>query len=137
MFQKRQCPKSCVARFLKAYFPPLQIAATLPSDPSPYIGKYQPDNIPTIPFLEVEVVGGKLWLMMGSAPFLVLHQETSSTFRLTVDENKSCFKNFAFGLRNELVIFEEAPIGEQLSPGFTMFSAHPSGKTFFKRIDKP
>lgn len=106
----------------------------LPPDTKPFIGVYTVEGLAYLRFLEVKFVKGKLLISYnGFWDVFVLNYTKPLTFTIIFPPSLTCVNKFIFGVENDLVVFDSPSNVDGLCDKFTMYSASPSGKTFFYR----
>lgn len=106
----------------------------LPPDTKPFIGVYTVDGLAYLRFLEVKLVKGQLLISLnGQLDVFVLNYTKPLTFTIVFPPSLTCVNKFIFGVENDLVVFDSPSNVDGLCDKFTMYSASPSGKTFFYR----
>ena len=100
-----------------------------------FVGNYRgPPEIPTIANMEVKLDRDTLYMLVNSGwPRFVLSNINPLTFQIRIPDGTSCMRVYLLGVHNDLVRFDGIQSG--VSPGFTIYGAHPSGSNYFKRID--
>ncbi|KAK3741625.1 hypothetical protein QZH41_009779, partial [Actinostola sp. cb2023] len=111
----------------------------LPPDTQPYIGVFNADhddNLPIPLHLEVRLNNNdKLAISInnGALDIFFMNYIEPRVFTLHLNPRSPCDKLFTFGVEEDLVLFDRPSSPDGLSGGFTMYSAHPSGRTHFAR----
>lgn len=106
----------------------------LPPDTKPFIGVYRVDGLAYLRFLEVKLKDGQLLMSLnGQYDAFLLNYTKPLTFKMIMLSSLSCFDKFTLGVNNELVVFDSPSSVDGLCDKFAMYSASPSGKTFFYR----
>lgn len=88
-------------------------------------------------FLEAKMKDGKLVLSInGVTDAFILNYTKPLTFKIIVPSVFPCTSIFALGVDNDAVVFDSPSKEDGLCDRFTMWSAEPSGRTFFNRVRK-
>lgn len=69
----------------------------------------------------------------GKEDLFFLNYTQSQIFKMHLNPRHSCDELFTFGVEDDLVLFDRPSLLTGLSEGFTMYNAHPSGRTYFGR----
>lgn len=86
-------------------------------------------------FLEAKMKDGKLTLSYnGVVDIFILNYTKPLTFKIVVPSVLPCTTIFALGVDNDVVVFDSPSKEDGLCDRFTMWSASPSGRTFFNRV---
>ena len=105
-----------------------------PPDVKPYLGVFRVDGLGVIKFLEAKVKDDHIHLFAnGVADYFILNYTDPLTFRVVIPTILPCSTIFGLGGKNDLVVYDSPSQVDGLSDKFTMFGAHPSGRTFFYR----
>lgn len=106
----------------------------LPPDTKPFIGVYTVEGLAYLRFVKVKLVKGQLLISLnGQLDVFVLNYTKPLTFTIIFPPSLTCVNKFIFGVENDLVVFDSPSNVDGLCDKFTMYSASPSGKTFFYR----
>ncbi|XP_022779246.1 putative beta-lactamase-like 1 [Stylophora pistillata] len=106
----------------------------LPPDTKPFIGVYRVDGLAYLRFLEVKLKEGQLFISInGQYDAFLLNYTKPLTFTIILPSSLPCVGKFSLGVDNDLVVFDIPSNVDGLCDKFTMYSAAPSGRTFFYR----
>lgn len=109
----------------------------VPPDVGPYIGVFRVDGLGGLKFLEAKMKDGHIHLFAnGEVDYFVLNYTEPLTFKVVVPSSHLCIRKFTLGVESDLVVYDNPSQVDGLSDGFTMFGAHPSGRTYFYRQRK-
>ena len=128
-----QCQAVCRLVVNFTFFYSIQ-KIVLPPDTKPFIGVYTVEGLAYLRFLEVKLVKGQLLISYnGQLDVFVLNYTKPLTFTIIFPPSLTCVNKFIFGVENDLVVFDSPSNVDGLCDKFAMYSASPSGKTFFYR----
>jgi len=127
--------------FLPAFKEVLRTAAQQeivnPPDTKPYIGIFRVEGLDPLKFLEAKLKDGNIHLFVnGVVDYFVLNYTEPLKFRVVLPPTLPCNTIFSLGVDNDLVVYDSPSQVDGLSDKFTMFGAHPSGRTYFYRERK-
>lgn len=106
----------------------------LPPDIKPFIGVFRVEGLDPLKFLEAKIKEGHIHLLVnGVADYFVLNYTDPLTFKVVLPPSLPCGLIFSLGVNNDKVIYDKPSQVDGLSDKFTMFGAHPSGRTHFYR----
>lgn len=109
----------------------------VPPDVRPYIGVFRVDGLGGLKFLEAKMKHGHIHLFVnGEVDYFVLNYTEPLTFKVVVPSSHVCIQKFTLGVESDLVVYDNPSQVDGLSDRFTMFGAHPSGRTYFYRQRK-
>ena len=107
----------------------------VPPDVSPYIGVFRVDGLGPLKNLEARMKNGHIHLYAnGAEDTFLLNYTEPLIFRILSPSSLSCKIIFSLGVEHDLVVYDSPSPVDGLSDKFTMYSAHPSGRTYFYRV---
>ncbi|XP_078376227.1 putative beta-lactamase-like 1 isoform X2 [Oculina patagonica] len=106
-----------------------------PPDTKPYVGIYSVEGLEPLKFLEAKMKDDELILSInGVADAFILNYTKPLTFKIVVPSVFPCSSIFSLGVDNDAVVFDSPSKEDGLCDRFTMWSAAPSGRTYFNRV---
>lgn len=107
----------------------------VPPDVSPYIGVFRVDGLGALKNLEAKMKDGHIHLFTnGVEDIFLLNYTEPLIFQILSPSSLSCKSIFMLGAEHDLVVYDTPSPVDGLSDKFTMYGAHPSGRTYFYRV---
>ncbi|XP_029182835.1 putative beta-lactamase-like 1 [Acropora millepora] len=107
----------------------------VPPDVSPYIGVFRVDGLGPLKNLEARMKNRHIHLYAnGAEDTFLLNYTEPLIFQILSPSSLSCKIIFSLGVEHDLVVYDSPSPVDGLSDKFTMYSAHPSGRTYFYRV---
>ena len=105
-----------------------------PPDTKPFLGVFLVEGIPIINHMEAKIKDGHIHLLLnGLLDYFILNYTQPETFKIIIPANLPCDTTFTLGVNQDLVVYDSPSKVDGLSDRFTMYGAHPSGRTYFYR----
>ena len=93
------------------------------------------EGLDPLKFLEAKMKDGHIHLLVNRVlDYFVLNYTEPLRFKVVLPPSLSCYEMFIVGVDNDLVVYDSPSPVDGLSDKFTMFGAHPSGRTYFYRV---
>lgn len=72
---------------------------------------------------------------MNNSPYFYLNYTAPRTFKFVVNSGKmACVNTYTIASVNLVLMFDEISNRDELSHGFIIHGAHPSGRVYFSRV---
>ena len=105
-----------------------------PPDTKPFLGVFLVEGLPGINHMEAKIKDAHIHLFInGIADYFILNYTQPETFKIIIPANFDCTTTFILGVNQDLVVYDSPSKVDGLSDRFTMYGAHPSGRTYFNR----
>lgn len=105
-----------------------------PPDTKPFLGVFLAEGVPGINPMEAKIKDGHIHLLVnGLLDFFILNYTQPETFKIIIPANIPCLDTFSLGVNQDLVVYDNPSKVDGLSDRFTLYGAHPSGRTYFYR----
>lgn len=105
-----------------------------PPDTKPFLGVFLVEGVPGINHMEAKIKDAHIHLFLnGIDDYFILNYTQPETFKIIIPANFPCATTFTLGVNQDLVVYDSPSKVDGLSDRFTMYGAHPSGRTYFNR----
>ena len=105
-----------------------------PPDTKPFLGVFLVEGLPGINHMEAKIKDAHIHLFLnGIDDYFILNYTQPETFKIIIPANFPCDTTFTLGVNQDLVVYDSPSKVDGLSDRFTMYGAHPSGRTYFNR----
>lgn len=108
-----------------------------PPDTKPFLGDFLVEGLGVVKRMEAKMKDGHIHLFVnGVSDVFILNYTQPETFKIIIPANLPCLTTFTLGVNQDLVVYDTPSDVDGLSDRFTMYGAHPSGRTYFYRDRK-